>query len=292
MRQHQGWWRACVLDLPQGERSEDGRTVCNRLPQATVAEDKSLNFLTPQALAAAQRTVQARGAKAGGIVQESRLYGNLLSSQPLAFNFFGPLAEEPGLRLAQRMLPQLLGLGEVTITGIEFEYAHSVRPIEDNTAFDVAVKFTRGGRLGLVGIECKYTEPFSPTPYDKPRYRVVFAQANEAFTASYEDLVQGRYNQLLRTHLLSQALRLAGDFTEVHTCVFSSGLKGDACPSIAADFGARVRQLPSSRFFQLDFIAFIAQAQRQDLSWAEREWTMLLWARYCATFLSERATRR
>jgi hypothetical protein len=119
--------------------------------------------------------------------------------------------------------------------------------------------FTRGGRSGLVGIECKYTAPFSPTPYDKPRYRDVFEQTNEAFTASYEELVQSRYNQLLRTHLLSQALRLAGDFTEVHTCVFSSGLKDDACPSIAADFGARVRQLPSSRFFQLDFIAFVSQ---------------------------------
>ncbi len=290
MRQHQGWWRACVLDLPPGERSEDGRTVCNRLPRAMVAQDKSLNFLTPQALAAAQRTLAGRGAKAAGIVQEARLYGNLLSSQPLAFNFFGPLAEDPELRLARRMLPQLLGLGDVEITGIEFEYAHSEKPINDNTAFDVAVKFARGGRPGLVGIECKYTEPFSPEPYDRQRYRDVF-ETSKAFTAAYDDLVQSCYNQLLRTHLLSQALRLAGDFTEVHTCVFSSGMKGDKCPAIAADFKARVRQLPTSLFFQLDFATFIAQAQQLDLSWPEREWTMQLWARYCATSLSERVAR-
>jgi hypothetical protein len=53
------------------------------------------------------------------------------------------------------------------VTSVEFEYAGeedaaASRP--DNSAFDVAVKFTRGGRPGLLGIEFNSTDSLQSVP--------------------------------------------------------------------------------------------------------------------------------
>ena len=42
-------------------------------------------------------------------------------------------------------------------------------------------------------------------------------------------------------------------------------------------------------FAVITYADFIARAQQQDLSWSDREWTMLFWARYCGMSLSEPA---
>ncbi len=40
-------------------------------------------------------------------------------------------------------------------------------------------------------------------------------------------------------------------------------------------------------FSTITYKDFLENVQRLDLDWEKREWTMLLWARYCGTILSE-----
>jgi hypothetical protein len=72
-----------------------------RLPADAAASGQ--NFLTPAAKTAADELSTSR--EAGALVDVNRLQGNLLSSQPLAVNLFGPLRAD--LDLATEVLSQL-----------------------------------------------------------------------------------------------------------------------------------------------------------------------------------------
>jgi hypothetical protein len=100
MRFHQGWWRAFVLAQSQGrnpaqpENAEEG--VCNTI---TGGRESGVNFLTSNASKALLASLSARNKGSVGLINEDRVFNNLLSSQPLCFNFFAELACDTILRL-------------------------------------------------------------------------------------------------------------------------------------------------------------------------------------------------
>src|ERR1700738_338474 len=75
------------------------------------------NFLTPEIAKLAWREAAYR--EYGAFIDEERLWGNLLSSQPLAFNLFGraKLHRAIGNKLFRALLPDLVA----TIESIHFE---------------------------------------------------------------------------------------------------------------------------------------------------------------------------
>lgn len=79
----QALWRE-ERGLPVGER-RPGIALGSRLPKE-YARETGANLMTPAALAAARREVAAMRAGSGQKIDEVRLWANLLSSQPLAFN--------------------------------------------------------------------------------------------------------------------------------------------------------------------------------------------------------------
>lgn len=88
LRPRQSLWRQ-RLGMPPGVAGD--RPVGSRLP----AGDRTSNFLTPAVAAAVEEARAQRGA-----LVSSRVYENLLSSQPLAFNLFAEAAADPSLRTA------------------------------------------------------------------------------------------------------------------------------------------------------------------------------------------------
>ena len=134
IRSHQGWWRAFVLGLPEGEyfdnKNSKWKKVCNRTFEETTCND--INFLTPEANQAAKKTVTERDESNPGMIEETRLNYNLLSSQPLCFNFFGELMADMdfGLRVLKTWWPDLTVLKKVI-----FEFAPKERFTQDNSAF-------------------------------------------------------------------------------------------------------------------------------------------------------------
>jgi len=280
MRFHQSWWRVFVLSEEQGQwpKSKDpekriGSTILN-------GQDSGKNFLTKNALAAVHQTQQERKEKEFGMMEPDRLFNNLLSSQPLCFNFFGELKTD--LELAADVIQCFYP--EVTrVTNVWFEYAPLGRYTQDNSAFDITIELEIGDRRGLLGMECKFTEPFSQKEYDKPAYLEIF-QKSDVFKEEYAAYVSSRYNQLFRNQLMAEAMVQEGDYDFVYTGLFCHQDDRNAT-KIGTEF-ADLLDLELD-FQTITFKDFLEGVQQLPLTWEQREWTILLWARYCSTKLSD-----
>jgi len=213
-RIHQGWWRMNVLmEKPGPHPREKDENVCNTILGGQTSKK---NFLTENTMKAVEQTLSSRKPSDPGMVDKDRLYNNLLSSQPLCFNFFGELMmdTEFGLKILQNWWPDITLLRKVI-----FEYAPDERYTNDNSAFDVAFEVEAGDRIGLIGLECKYTDSFSASKYAKQEYKEIFSKAT-SFRASYKEFITSRYNQLFRNQQLAEALLQNNKYKFVHTGLF------------------------------------------------------------------------
>jgi hypothetical protein len=202
LRLRQARWREHV-GLPAGEAGN--RALGSRLP----AGDLTSNFLTP----AVARAVAEAKAQPGALVSAPRIYDNMLSSQPLAFNLFAELKSD--LRLAdavgRRLWPDLLD----TVDEIRFEWSPGrgdPRYLANRSAFDVAfVGRDPSGLPVCVAIEVKYHEDLTQDPGspDNPRYAEVAAASGVFQDPAAPALRQLPLRQLWFDHLL--ALSLVGD---------------------------------------------------------------------------------
>lgn len=271
IRKHQGWWRAVVIGLPEGQYFDKKNNVwikvCNRLDEQSAKP--GLNFLTDEAKRAAEITLSERGKSKQGMIEETRLNYNLLSSQPLCFNFFGELMLDRafGLQVLQLWWPEISELKRVI-----FEYAPPEKYTNDNSAFDIAFEVSMGDQVGLIGLECKYTDTFSATPYHKTEYENIY-NASNAFAATYEELKLANYNQLFRNQLIAEALVQNKNYAFVKTGLFC--YQDDNSAIQTADKFKLMLSDPES-FKTITYNNFIESVQRLDLNWRQREWTMLL----------------
>jgi hypothetical protein len=202
MRLHQSRYRHERLQVPCGTGPRRGSTrhYGNMLRPADGA--RGCNFLTPEIFA----VVQERLAQDTDRVEPFRLLHNMLSSQPMCFNLFGPLVRDPAL--ASRLVSALLGQ-EVEVVEVRIEHAPSPAEeyLADRTSFDAFIVYDGPVGRGFVGIETKLTEPFSQKSYDRPEYRRWMRPGGpwrEEASARVADIA---HNQLWRDHLLAVALR-------------------------------------------------------------------------------------
>ena len=200
MRLHQSWYRAQVLGVPCGVGPTAGSP--NRYGNMLTPEDgeRGLNFLTPEIYEVVKRNL--------GAGEPYRLKHNMLSSQPMCFNLFGPLVDD--LDLATRLMRPIIGDQLEAVTRVLIEYAPAPRSeyLDDATAFDAFVEYRRrDGDLGFVGIETKLTEPFSRSHYDRPSYRRWMEGPESPWLPEAGTKVDAiAHNQLWRDHLLAVAL--------------------------------------------------------------------------------------
>ncbi len=205
MRLLQSRYRANVLGVPCGTGPNPNST--SRYGNMLRHEDamQGRNFLTPGVF----RVVQERLAEGKGAVEPFRLLHNMLSSQPMCFNLFGPLVLDLGLatRLIRALLP-----GEVErVRDVRIEWAPepAAEYLNDRTAFDAFVDYERpdGGRAFLA-VETKLTEPFSAKHYDSEAYRRWMRGPRAPWRPEASREVDAVvHNQLWRDHLLAVALR-------------------------------------------------------------------------------------
>lgn len=140
-------------------------------------------------------------------IDPERLFGNALSSMPLVFNLFGPLALD--LKLATSVFRELLPGFVHKVEQIIFEHSpgrRNDRFLSDRTAFDLAVRvITPDGEPGTIFCEAKLSESMEgPAARMRDRY-------NEAAKAVrlYRDpdsaiLRSVAIEQLWREHMLAQ----------------------------------------------------------------------------------------
>jgi len=214
----QGWWREVELGVPPG-RDEGGVLRNNMLPVAAVRANPGLNFLAPEVSDYAQERMPLV-LQHDGTMDEDRLFRNLLSSMPMCFNLFGYFRAHR--EAAARVLSGASGLDVAHIDEIEVEWTpNGAHPLGDRTAFDAWVSYTTAsGARGFLGVETKYTEPFSTRTYMRERYKEVTAWPESGFTQESVSLLAGRStNQFWRNALLAVAVRRAENFDHGHVLV-------------------------------------------------------------------------
>lgn len=285
-RLHQGWWRTSVLVETQGPHPNDSsKSVCNTFhinPQT-----KSKNFLRSEAYQAVQEEIKKRKYEKGsGMIQEPRIWNNLLSSQPLCFNFWGPIKQN--VELANKFLPYIIP-GYRELIDIRFEWAPQPKEeyTDDNSAFDVAITYhNTEGEIEILGLECKYTDSFSETEYDKPAYRKIFNACGDIFKEKYEFYINSKFNQLFRNQLIAQAYQSKHHNRVI--CGLFCGKTDDNAIVTANGFQSALIS-GNEQFCIITFEKFIEALQRSEIDWDIREWSMMLWARYLGLSLSENA---
>lgn len=283
MRVHQGWWRTFVLSEPQGEHPCDkSKFVCSTINNGKV---DSKNFLTKKIFESVREALLKRKLDSKGLIEENRLYNNLLSSQALCFNFFGELLFDKKIAfgILKHFYPQVTEILEV-----HFEFAPPENYTDDNSAFDVAFEVRSGEKSGFIGLECKYTDSFSPKKYDKPIYRQIFKKSH-SFKNEYEEYIDSQFNQLFRNQLIAESLLLDSKYNFVNTGLFCHHDDLSAT-KIAQEFQSMLN-VGKKKFKIITYRDFIEIMQKLDLTWEQRELSMLLWARYCGLKLSEQVSK-
>lgn len=229
-RRLQSWYRENVPDVPPG-KDRRGITRANMLPCDEVAKQPGLNFLS-DAIADYVHIRVKEVRVEGGTLDEDRLYRNMLSSMPLCFNLFGALREWPDA--AAKALSSTLDLDIGKVFNIVVEWAPDPElHLRDRTAFDAIVRYVTGdGRPAFLGIETKYTEPFSPMKYCSDRYVELTQDPKAGFKEGAWERLQGSAtNQLWRNALLAHSLRRTSEYDAGHVVVISC--EGDAAAANA-----------------------------------------------------------
>lgn len=198
----QSRWREVELGLPPGIDPRTGRPLGSLLPESAPADAQ---WLTPEIAAFVREQVPLIQAE-NGTLEMVRLQRNLLSSQPLCFNLLGGLDTDHNA--AARILTKLTGWDIVEITSIRVEHAPAAAKARpgDRTAFDGFITYIdTAGAPGFIGIETKYTEPFSDRDYLTPAYEAATADPEGWWKPGAADLARHRsLNQLWRNTLLAQ----------------------------------------------------------------------------------------
>jgi hypothetical protein len=171
------------------------------------AAEAGKNFLSPEVHQLVLRELLMR--EEGSAFDEDRLFGNALSSMPLTFNMFGPLALDLKLATAvfQRLLPEFV----FSVDGIYFEHSPGRREprfLHDGTAFDVAIRVTTPeGESAAIFVEVKYSEDLSgPAARHRDRYDEA-SSAVHLFRDPDSPLLRSlALEQFWREHMLAQLI--------------------------------------------------------------------------------------
>lgn len=167
------------------------------------------NFLTKKIFELVKNVVNNNSDKKK-VIQEPRIWTNLLSSQPMAFNMFGELVEN--LDLCKKTFEELYPEREINeILRIEFEYSperKSGKYTNDNSAFDVFIEYMNNrDEKCFFGIEVKYAENLNDKPSShKNEYEVVADKSMIFRKESIDSLKEKPIQQIWRDHLLALSM--------------------------------------------------------------------------------------
>ncbi|MBC9032690.1 hypothetical protein IAG41_09825 [Sphingomonas sp. JC676] len=233
LRQHHAYepsdtrFRACARLLQsiwrQQQGLEAGRHTTRRGGKRLVGSllttadaEVGCNFLSQDLFRLARLSVAYR--QPGALIHAKRLIANALSSHPLAFNLFGPLALDHVLaaRVLRLLLPQL-PIADVRAIAFEFSPGRGAAELTgDGTAYDIAVSYERhDGAPAFVGIELKYSEGMGEAASNNVARYDDLAEASALYREPASALLQlPSIRQLVREHLLTQAALIRGDFAQ------------------------------------------------------------------------------
>ncbi|WP_287680130.1 hypothetical protein [Bacteroides sp.] len=186
------------------------------------------NFLLRETFEYAKERV--RNKKDTEAIDEFRLFNNLLSSMPMAFNLFHPLMlllrHDPAMvTLAVRSVFKNLPVFEVTEIGLEFIPSPIEKYTKDRSAMDAYIKFldNKGGRH-LIAVETKYTDKlgvYEASHCEEQKHMLI---DTGLFDAEFEELLlegKVKLTQIHRNFLFIERYRIFQGLKDSFSVVLS-----------------------------------------------------------------------
>lgn len=204
-------------------------SVTKQISMISNGEKSGKNFVNPETFHYATKRVEE--IKENETINDFRLFNNLLSSQPMAFNLFYPLIQlrENGHQelvntLICSVFPQL-PIGQVTEIGLEFLHTEIKNYLNDKTAMDAIIRYEdKEHRRCFIAIETKYTDVLgTKSANNTERHREFIKQLGFFLPESEYALVNKLkpISQIYRNFLLAECYRIKEPAHECHSIVLS-----------------------------------------------------------------------
>lgn len=160
-RKLQSIYRAVFLMEKEGNGPEENDTPSGCM--LVNGQSTGKNFLSYDIFKYALSRVDPKLKKEYEKIEEYRLFNNMLSSQPMAFNLFQPLMRyiTTNTRIVQaiaNLIPEA-NIARVANLQLEFIPENYAELNNGRTALDVLITYENtAGQPGLIGVEVKYTD--------------------------------------------------------------------------------------------------------------------------------------
>ncbi len=147
-------------------------------------------------------------------IEADRLFNNLLSSMPLAFNLFYPLMEllEKDVVKTTEIVAALFPNWDITKVdkiGIEFIPTPIKDYTEDKSAMDAFITFIdKEGEKNIIAIEVKYTDSLGTNKAKENEKKYEVAKNTKFFTAEGLKVIDQGCTQIFRNFLLTESYRM------------------------------------------------------------------------------------
>ena len=164
-------------------------------------------------------------------IDEFRLFNNMLSSQPMAFNLFCPfiqMLEEGKTELVSSIFKAIfpdMGIKEVTEVGLEYLHTDVENYLNDRTAMDAIIRYIdTDGKQSFVAIETKYTDVLNSIKGGvKARYKEWVKRLGVFKPETEEALLHGTkpVSQIYRNFLLTESYGVMEKAARYYSVVLS-----------------------------------------------------------------------
>lgn len=214
-----------------GEEEGTGPTRASKRKYGNMisgGEVSGKNFLMKETFEYAKERVANK--RENETIEEFRLFNNLLSSQPMAFNLFHPLIlllkQDPAMvTLAVRSVFRNFPVFEVTEIGLEYIPTPIENYTKDKSAMDAYIRFmdNKGGKH-IIAIETKYTDVLGVNEASHCEEQKQMIVDTGLFSAAFEELLMEskvKLTQIYRNLLLTERYRIKEKLKDSYSVVLS-----------------------------------------------------------------------
>lgn len=190
---------------------------------------------------------RVRNIQAHETIDEFRLFNNMLSSQPMAFNLFCPfirmIKEGKGdivTSVFKAIFPDKY-IGEVTDVGLEYLHTDIKNYLNDCTAMDAIVRYKdTDGKPAFIAIETKYTDVLGENTSNKERaqnsYREWIERIGMFKPETESELLSGEkaVTQIYRNFLLTGCYGIVEGANRCYSVVLAPALHPTTVKEVAS----------------------------------------------------------
>jgi len=192
-------------------------------------EESGSNFISKSAFKFAQKKVADKKDNKYLLIDEYRLFNNMLSSMPMCFNLFADLREllkkdsKEATRVARLLFTEIDWIDELVDVDVEFIPVPIEKYINDRSAFDaMLVVKDKDGIKGLISIETKYTDLLGAKVAADTATKNALVEVGGFFNDKIKtELKDKGYKQIHRNFLLTYAYAVKSGFGHFANVVIS-----------------------------------------------------------------------